>query len=205
MKFFSLRRAILALGFGVLFFWAFGAWCRWGLKGRLAPSGGLYFPVSVETEAPSFAQADARWGADRLGPTERTLAAEGCAVSSAAMALGHYGIKVDPGQLNRFLSENGGFTEQGWIYWEAAAEFKPGKISHAYEDLPSYLLMDSNLLRRNPVIVRIRRPEGGTHFVLLVGKVGYEYVALDPGAGGRRVFLSELKSPVEALRFYKRL
>jgi hypothetical protein len=121
------------------------------------------------------------------------------------MALGHYGIQTDPGELNRFLKETGGYTEQGWIYWEAAAELEPGKIRHAYEDLPSYRLMDWNLLQRNPVIARIRRPGGGTHFVLVVGKVGYEYVILDPGSGGRRLFLSELQSPVEALRFYERL
>jgi ABC-type bacteriocin/lantibiotic exporter with double-glycine peptidase domain len=182
-----------------------GVWSLWGKKAKLAPSGGLFFPLQIETMAPSFAQADARWGKDLLGPTDRSLAAEGCAVTSAAMALGHYGIQTDPQQLNRFLTDNGGFTEQGWIYWEAAAEFEPGKIRHAYEDLPSYRLMDWNLLLKNPVIVRIRRPGGGTHFVLVVGKVGYEYIALDPGAGGRRVFLSELESPVEALRFYRRL
>ena len=199
------KRAAGVLVLGIFCVWAKAGWSRWGLKAKLAPSGGLYFPVRVEADAPSYAQADARWGEERLGPTDRTLAAEGCAVSSAAMALGHYGIRATPGELNRFLLENGGFTEQGWIYWEAAAEFVPGRVRHAYEDLPSYRLMDWNLWLKNPVIVRIRRPAGGTHFVLLVGKVGYEYVALDPGAGGRKVFLSDLQSPVEALRFYKRL
>jgi hypothetical protein len=121
------------------------------------------------------------------------------------MALGHYGVETDPRRLNQFLNENGGYTAQGWIYWEVAADFQPGKVRHAYEDLPSYRLMDWNLILGNPVIVRIRRASGGTHFVLVVGKEGFEYLALDPGAGGRKVFLSELKSPVEALRFYKRL
>jgi len=199
------KRLALILVLGIFCVWAQAGWSRWGLKAKLAPSGGLYFPVRIEADAPTYAQADARWGEERLGPTDRTLGAEGCAVSSAAMALGHYGVHATPGELNRFLLENGGFTEQGWIYWEAAAEFVPGRVRHAYEDLPSYRLIDWNLWLKNPVIVRIRRPAGGTHFVLLVGKVGYEYVALDPGAGGRKVFLSELQSPVEALRFYKRL
>jgi len=202
---FFFRRTLLTTLVVFLCVWVSLAWNRWGNKGRLPPAGGLYFPLRVEAEAPSFAQADARWGKDALGPTDRSLAAEGCAVTSAAMALGHYGIQTDPGELNRFLKETGGYTEQGWIYWEAAAELEPGKIRHAYEDLPSYRLMDWNLLQRNPVIARIRRPGGGTHFVLVVGKVGYEYVILDPGSGGRRLFLSELQSPVEALRFYERL
>lgn len=180
------------------------AWSRWSRLEKLPPSGGLYFPFPVQLEAPSFAQTDPRWGADLLGPTERTLAAEGCAVTSAAMALGYYGIDVDPKRLNAFLKANGGFTEQGWIYWESAAEFQSGQVWHAYEDLPSYRLIDWNLLRKNPLIVRIRRPAGGTHFVLIVGKAGFEYLALDPGSGGRRVLLSELESPIEALRYYAR-
>jgi hypothetical protein len=177
---------------------------RWSRLGKIQPTGGLYFPWTVELAAPSFAQTDPRWGMDLLGPTERTLAAEGCAVTSAAMALGYYGIDVDPKRLNAFLNRNGGFTEQGWIYWESAAEFQSGKVWHAYEDLPSYRLIDWNLLRKNPVIVRIRRPAGGTHFVLLVGKTGFDYLALDPGSGGRRILLSELESPIEALRYYER-
>lgn len=180
------------------------AWARWSRLDRLSPSGGLYFPWRVELNAPAFAQTDPQWGADLLGPTERTLAAEGCAVTSAAMALGYYGIDVDPKRLNAFLKNNRGFTEQGWIYWEGAAEFLPGRVWHAYEDLPSYRLIDCNLLRKNPVIVRIRRPAGGTHFVLIVGKDGFEYLALDPGSGGRMVRLSQLESPVEALRFYEK-
>lgn len=78
-------------------------------------------------------------------------------------------------------------------------------MRHAYEDLPSYRLIDWNLLKGNPLIVRIRRPEGGTHFVLVVGKEGWDYIAQDPGVGGRIVRLSEFNSDVEALRFYERL
>jgi hypothetical protein len=180
-------------------------WYVWDRKATLGPAGGLYFPWKIQVAAPPFAQADPRWGQERLGPTDRSIGAEGCALTSAAMALAFYGADVDPQRLNQFLLQNRGFTERGWIYWEAAAEYEPGRVFHAYEDLPSYRLMDWNLLRKNPVIVRIRRPEGGTHFVLVVGKEGYEYWAQDPGAGGRLVRLSELASPVEALRFYQRL
>ncbi len=200
----AFKRPVLAAAAIALLWPAARGWLAWGHKGPLQPAGGLYFPFQTEVAVPTFAQTDPRWGADKLGPTESTLAAEGCALTSAAMALGFYGMTVDPKQLNRFLTENQGFTERGWLYWEVAAEFEPGKVRHAYEDLPSYRLIDWNLLRKNPVIVRIRRPAGGTHFVLVVGKVGYEYLAQDPGDGGRRVRLSELASPVEALRFYER-
>ena len=152
-----------------------------------------------------FAQADARWRGDFLGPTSNTLGAEGCAVTSAAMVLAFHGMNVDPQRLNHFLTQSNGYTERGWLHWEAAAEYEQGKVRHAYEDLPSYRLIDWNLLKGNPLIVRIRRPEGGTHFVLVVGKEGWDYIAQDPGAGGRIVRLSEFNSDVEALRFYEPL
>jgi hypothetical protein len=181
------------------------AWERWDRKGPVQPSGGLFFPRPVLLGVPSFAQADPRWGGDRLASTPNTLGAEGCAVTSAAMVLAGYGMDIDPGRLNAFLVENGGYTERGWIYWEAAALYEPGKVRHAYEDLPSYRLIDWNLLKGNPVIVRVRPPGRGTHFVLVVGKSGFDYIAQDPGAGGRQVPLRELCSPVEALRFYEKL
>ena len=55
------------------------------------------------------------------------------------------------------------------------------------------------------MIVRVRPPGRGTHFVLVVGTSGFDYIAQDPGSGGRQLPLRELNSPVEALRFYERL
>jgi hypothetical protein len=199
---YGFRRVLAAF---VLWALASIAWERWDRKGSLEPSGGLFFPRPVLLRVPSFAQADPRWGGELLASTQNTLGAEGCAVTSAAMVLAGYGMDLDPKRLNAFLIENGGYTERGWIYWEVAALYEPGKVRHAYEDLPSYRLMDWNLLRGNPVIVRVRPPGKGTHFVLVVGKSGFDYIAQDPGAGGRQVPLRELSSPVEALRFYEKL
>jgi hypothetical protein len=182
-------------------------WSGWNRLAKLEPRGGLYFPWTVELAVPSFRQNDERWGRDPLGPSTGTLGSEGCAVSSAAMVLKFYGMDTDPQRLNQFLSSHAGYTPQGWVYWEAAAEFTPGKVRHAYEDLPSYRLIDLNLLRRNPVIVRVRMPSGGTHFVVIAGKRGLDYLIRDPGAGASRGIypLRDLQSPVEALRYYDRL
>lgn len=121
------------------------------------------------------------------------------------MALAFYGMDIDPARLNAFLNRSSGFTERGWLHWEVAAEYEPGLVRHAYEDLPSYRLMDLNLIRGNPVIVRIRPSARGTHFVVVVGKRGLEYLVRDPGSGGREVELSSFESSIEALRFYQRL
>lgn len=174
---------------------------------QIASSGGLYFPYSLRLDVARFAQGDERWGNDSLAGTQGSMAAEGCAVSSAAMVLSFYGFELDPGQLNQFLITHEGYTPEGWLRWEKAADFPPGKAKKVYEDLPSFFLIDSNLLRGNPVIIRLRLPGGVTHFVVIVGKRGFHYLIQDPGSGGEQgVYpLDELTQKIEALRFYQKM
>jgi hypothetical protein len=195
--------AILACVAGAL-------WIRdWTAKRPLPVSGGLYFPLAVQIPGPHFLQGDPRWGGDFLAQTSDSLTDVGCAVASAAMALASRGVDTDPGRLNAFLQKTeGGYTPEGWIYWEKAAEFDPeraGALLPHYEDAPSHFLIDWNLLRGNPVIARVRYPSGITHFVVICGKRGFEYIVRDPGEGGRTGLtpLSYFPAPVEALRFYR--
>jgi Peptidase C39 family len=174
---------------------------------QIQSAGGLYFPNRVTLAVPRFAQGDVRWANDSLAGTQGTMAQEGCAVSSAAMVLSFYGLELNPGQLNQFLIDHDGYTAEGWLRWEKAADFVPGKAKHVYEDLPSFFLIDSNLVRGNPVIIRLRLPGGVTHFVVIVGKRGFHYLIQDPGSGGEQgVYpLDELTDKIEALRFYQKL
>jgi hypothetical protein len=187
---------------GVLSVWYYYAGTR-----KIPSAGGLYFFSRLVLPVQRFAQDDPRWADDQLGPAPSTMGEEGCAVSSAAMVLAFYGQDVDPGRLNAFLTSFGGYTPEGWLYWEKAADFHPGLVRHAYEDLPSYFLIDSNLERGNPVIVRIHLPNGITHFVVIAGKDGFDYLIQDPASGGvNGVYpLRKLAPEIEALRFYERL
>jgi len=179
----------------------------WFWRHPLSPRGGLPFPIERVIDVPQFFQADPNWSHDSLGDSPGTLGGEGCAVTSAAMVLKFYGMDVDPGRLNRFLKLGEGYEGRGWIRWEVAALFSPGKVEKAYEDLPSYGLIDWNLLMGNPVIVRLRLPDGITHFVVIVGKRGADYLIRDPAGRGRGAVypLADLGVPIEALRYYRRL
>jgi hypothetical protein len=179
----------------------------WGWPRSIGGSGGLPVPGEILISVPQFLQGDPRWRDDSLGDTPGTLGGEGCAVACASMVLGHYGMAINPKRLNRFLRDHAGYEGKGWLRWESAAEFSSGMIEKAYEDLPSFLRIDWNLLQGNPVIVRIRRPDGITHFVVIVGKRGLDYLIRDPaGSGGGRVYpFRELGVPIEALRYYRRL
>jgi len=197
---------VISLGLSIVGSWFFYDWAR---KGVIAPSGGHWFFRETLIDVPLFRQADPAWGGDLLGPTTGTLAAEGCAVAASAMVLASYGVNTDPGRLNQFLTEHGGYTEEGWIYWERAADFPGavGRVRFAYENLPSYKLIDDNLADGNPVIVRLRYRNGVTHFVVICGKRGFDYLVRDPGRGADKgVYpLKEFGSRIEALRFYEKL
>ncbi|HMJ05292.1 MAG TPA: C39 family peptidase [Chthoniobacterales bacterium] len=188
---------------------ATGIYIDWIWKRPLSPRGGRYFFTRVELAVPSFRQGDEKWSDDALGGVDEngTLGSTGCAVAAAAMVFQSYGIKVDPQQLNWFLTDTDGYTPQGWLYWERAAWWAPERVRHVYEDLPSYQLIDSNLARGNPVIVRIRFASGVTHFVVIAGKDGFDYLVRDPGAGASKGLypLRELGSDIEALRFYEKI
>lgn len=203
------RRIFLILVILVL---AAGAWAglAWMAKGPISPVGGVPFFQRVEIPVPQFFQNDPLWGGEFLASTPGTLGGEGCAVSSAAMTLASYGVDTDPSRLNKFLTTlPGGYTPEGWIYWEKAAEIDPaftGRLLPHYEDKPSYYLVDSNLWEGNPVIARLRYPNGITHFVVICGKEGFDYLIRDPGRGGTKgVYpLKEFGSDIEAIRFYKK-
>jgi hypothetical protein len=206
----SARRIFLILFIVLSAFVAGAVWMQdWTAKRPLPMSGGLYFPVAVEIPGPHFLQSDSRWGGDLLAQTSDSLADVGCAVASAAMVLASRGVDTDPGRLNAFLQKTeGGYTPEGWIYWEKAAEAdreRVGTLLPHYEDAPSHFLIDWNLLRGNPVIARVRYPSGITHFIVICGKRGFEYIVRDPGEGGRAglTLLSAFPPPVEGLRFYQ--
>ena len=179
----------------------------WNRLGSLEPSGGMYFQPRLELNVPSFRQADERWHNDRLGNTTASLGAEGCAVASAAMVLASYGADTDPGRLNKLVTDADGYVGNGWLVWEKAADVTGNIARKAYEDAPSYRLIDENLARRNPVIVRLRTEGGITHFVVIAGKDGYDYLTRDPGAGASKGLypLKEFGSKIEALRFYEKV
>ena len=177
-------------------------------KRVLPPSGGWYFLSRVELPVPLFLQGDPAWGQDQSGTGRYNLSQVGCAISSSAMVMKFYGIDTDPGRLNAFLRDHQGFDENNDLRWEGPPALAPDRVRHAYEDLPSYFLIDSNLYRGNPVIVRLHLASGWTHFVVIMGKQGFDYLIRDPSSAGLRkgVYpLREIGSNIEALRFYERL
>jgi peptidase C39-like protein len=202
------RRRLFLWGSGLLIaaaiYFSVSAFFAW--KQVISSSGGHYFLHRVVIPVPVFTQDDPHWTLELLGPTFETVGQAGCAVTSAAMVLSAYGVDTDPDRLNHYLTTHGGYTEDGWVYWEKAAEVAPGgQVEKAYEDLPSYTLIDQNLMAGNPVIIRLTLPNGTTHFVVVVGKDGWDYLVQDPARSPTYgVYpLKDLTGRIEALRFFR--
>jgi hypothetical protein len=201
------RMALWLGGLAVALLLYAGVPAFWNWKHPISSSGGRYFVHRVAIALPVFTQGDPRWDFDLLGPTADTMGQAGCAVTSAAMVLSGYGVDTDPQRLNQYLTTHGGYTERGYIYWEKAADLSQGRIEKAYEDLPNYALIDQNLLAGNPVIVRLTLRNGHPHFVVIVGKEGWDYLIQDPARVPTWGIypLKEITDRIEGLRFYRML
>jgi len=162
----------------------------------IASIGGRYFEHRVEIAVPAFAQDDPRWSGLKLGLSTDTLGDEGCAVTSGAMVAAFYGVKTNPNLLDDFLTRNGGLDKEGYIDWNALPAIGPSRFKLIYNGSASYNLIDASLLSGNPVIVVIPLREGAYHFVVIVGKVGRDYLIRDPAASDRPYPLRQLTDKI---------
>jgi hypothetical protein len=163
-------------------------------------SGGAYFAHRVELPVPAFAQDAPKWTNVHLGPTTDTLGEEGCTLTSIVMVLNYYGIKTDPPRLNRYLTTHDGYDDEGYLAFDRIEPYSAGRIHLAESEVPSYRVLDENLLAGHPVIVQVTLPDGAMHFVVIAGKVGRDYLARDP-AGDPRGPLSPLREISPAINW----
>ena len=74
-----------------------------------------------------FKQCDGKWGSNKLGTSSNTICKAGCAMSSVAMILATYGLKTsgaatNPGNLNTWLTHNGGYVSGDLLVWGSVSK-----------------------------------------------------------------------------------
>jgi hypothetical protein len=135
-----------------------------------------------------LSQQDPQWKQDILGfgdPGD-TIGYVGCALTSVAMLLSGHGYAETPKSLNEKLKGVNGFVSAG-IRWGAVSQIYPNVTLKAYipcsmSDAP-LAQIDAALAAGQPAIVQVdRSPADGiqTHWVVLYGKKGDDYLMLDP-------------------------
>lgn len=137
--------------------------------------------ASVSTNGvPLYAQGDSRWGGRYLGNHNHTIRSAGCAMTSTAMTISKIGgSEINPGQLDEYLDNHGGYSGN-CIIWGVAAQ-KIGRSATCYS-YHSKSVVDSELNSGRPVVISVKS-EG--HWVCIAGRRSDgTYIVHDP-AGGR--------------------
>jgi hypothetical protein len=138
-------------------------------------------PMAVQlADSARYFQRDPRWTGQRLGGSADTVGSAGCAVTSAAMAMTNLGYTIDPGQLSGALTAKGGFTEEGWVVWDAVRRVSKGTLRVEVHEAPSLERLDACLASGDYPLVKFMLKSGFPHWVVLVGKRDGAYLMRDP-------------------------
>jgi len=140
-----------------------------------------------------FKQCSGTWASQKLGTCSLTVCQAGCAMSSVAMMLNTKGVDTNPGVLNAWLINNGGYANGCDIIWAKADAF--GKTTFQAMETASEDSICSGISAGHGIIANVR---GGTHWVLLTGcKGGGVFTVNDPGFNQDTYTLGDMR--VEAV------
>lgn len=138
-----------------------------------------------------YNQRDSQWGLSRIGLSNDSIAEYGCLVTSSAMVLSHYGHRVTPAQvastLDAFFPPTAFMLLSPWSIDGATFVRTSGGGTGT---------IDSEVSDGHPVIVGIY---GNSHFVVIKGKSGDDYVMNDPYTEGGHDIPFTSKYPISSI------
>ncbi|MEO0414240.1 MAG: C39 family peptidase, partial [Verrucomicrobiota bacterium] len=132
--------------------------------------------LDIQIQVPYFSQKDPRWANDELGKSGGTLGGYGCTLCSATMSLHAFGIDADPKALNQHFTETGGYTESGWLIWEALRKYAGNDFEMVVKPSATHAYLDQQLKNQTPVIAKVLWQGQIWHWVLITGKKGDQYL-----------------------------
>jgi hypothetical protein len=174
--------------------------------GGLSPWTEDAVPRTVLAAEKIYLQADPQWAHDKIGGSGEELRAVGCTNCCLCMALAQHGIPFTPAELNQKLIAADGYTERGWIKWDAIGAISQKRVRIDIPETPTHRDINQALAAGNPVLVKIVYRPGVLHWVLLVGREGNEYLMKDPLGDGKSLgLLSSYHSDIMAVRIVAKL
>lgn len=170
--------------------------------------------VAIESKL-SVLTATARWGNDiistsgsaswaynqlnypnRMGSSPFTVHDYGCLVTSMAMVSTFYGNRVTPAEI---ASHTNWFDRQGNAFVSTIVDSLGMTITQ--QGGVNWNAVDQELDNNHPVIISVYIPQvgalnsdGSSHFVVLEGKSGNQYIMEDPLGGGRGYGFGQVRS-----------
>ena len=143
-----------------------------------------------------YSQRDSRWGDQNIGNTKTSMKSYGCAVTAVAMVFTYHNDSITPGALAKkkiFSSD--------LINWPSSSFGGEVSLSGGYSHGNiSWSTIDSELKKKNPVIVYIQKTKGsGGHYVVIHTKMSNgKYIVHDP-YWGANLYLDTSRALVGAL------
>jgi hypothetical protein len=125
-----------------------------------------------------YKQCDSRWGSQQLGTCGgTTICSAGCAMSSVAMIIATKGGGYNPGNLDSWLTKNGGYSGGCNINW--ASVDKLGYTTFVGKQSPTEQEICNGLSAGHGLVANVHN---GGHWVLLTKCLGNGVFAVnDPG------------------------
>lgn len=158
---------------------------------------------SANRNYPLYKQCDGKWGSKQLGTGKSTICQIGCAMSSLAMALASYGVKlagavINPGSFNDYLKATGGYVNGQLLVWSGGDKLGGAKFRNYWRGKGSMSVAALNAAAKagKPVIVNVKN---GGHWVLVTGASnnGRTFPVNDPGANKSTFEYSEMSNFIE--------
>lgn len=130
-----------------------------------------------------------------LGNSPYTVSQYGCLITSIAMLSRYYGGSATPTSI---ASNTSNFDREGYL--QVASPSGTG-VNVGFSESINWDTLDEEIRSNRPVIVSIFLPsvgavnkDGSSHFVVIKGKSGNQYLMHDPIGGGRGYNISQVRS-----------
>ena len=128
----------------------------------------------------AFYQKDARWAAESLGRTSDTMGSHGCLVTATSMALANLGFQTNPSDLNARLTDNDGFTKNGWLIWDSIRKVTGGRAAAQYYDEVNEDIINSCMREGDYPLVQFYLKNGRSHWAMILKRDARGYHMRDP-------------------------
>ena len=126
-----------------------------------------------------YLQNDPEWSDDVIGGSGRRMGGTGCLVTCIASAITDLGVPVTPKEVNERLGAVGGYQGADVIWYKINEAFP--EIDYKYSRVFSSETIESDLESGLLPIVNVKYKRGGvTHWLLVVGAEGGEFLVYDP-------------------------
>jgi hypothetical protein len=156
---------------------------------------------------PIYNQRDKRWKDHPLG-IKSTIGANGCLITCASMVCNYFEHASNPHQINKWLTENGGYESGNLFVWSAIERlYSDMKFDGFVYNPTEQKIAEYIQLGRLPILLvdfNPSTPEAEMHWVLGIGIENGKITIADPWTGTMSYLSDVYPKPISRFASYSR-